>query len=116
MVKFKEHIKTLVFASNILLSYNRIFRYKISSRTERKELLVFSKSLIRIDQVILQNWQRRKKKCLQAFSGKSSFQVRYCKNNFGSKLIPTWSCLLKVMFSEGLMKFIKAFLKLRYKT
>ena len=33
--------------------------------------------------------------------------------NLGSSLISTWSCIVKILFSEGLMKFISAFLKHR---
>ena len=122
-------ILRLFLLSKSSLPYNRIL-ISLSWLSNGRDLSMFIKSFIRICRISLKNWYRRKKcnvvsaSMLQEYNG---FKVssKLCRNlcsckwlspnlNPVSNFIPTWSCMLKILFSLGLIKFSKALRKLSY--
>ena len=113
--------------SKASLSYNRIM-IRLSWLSDGRDLSMFIKSFIRISRIPLKNWHHRKKcnvfsaSMLQEHNG---FRVssKLCQNlcsrkwlspnlNLVSNFIPTWSWMLKILFSLGLIKFSRALRKL----
>ena len=125
-IDFKEHIKvfSLVFLSNLLFPYSSISS-NFTSHTEGSSVN-HSLSLFKL----YRRTESAEKKCivvsgsiLQEYSGfkvSSKLRVNLCSrkwlklnHNLVSSLIITWPGILKIIFSEGLLKSIMAFLKLR---
>ena len=109
--------------SEASLPYNRIL-ISLSWLSDGRDLSMFIKSFIRISRIPLKNWHHRKK--CNVFSASmlpehNGFKVssKLCQNfcsrkwlspnlNLVSNFIPTWSWMLKILFSLGLIKFSRA--------
>ena len=118
-------IKTLWFflLSKASLPYNRIL-ISLSWLCDGRDLSMFIKSFIRISQISLKNWHPRKKWNVVSASmlqehNKFKLSSKLCQNlcllkwlspnlNLVSNLIPTWSWMLKILFSLGLIQFSRA--------
>ena len=113
--------------SKASLPHNRILT-SLSWLSDGRDLLMLIKSFIRISRISLKNWHRRKKcnvvsaSMLQEHNG---FKVssKLCRNlcsrkwlspnlNLVSNFIPTWSWMLKILFSLGLIKLSRTLQKL----
>ena len=112
--------------SKASLPYNRILT-SLSWLSDGRDLSMLIKSFIRICRISLKIWHRRKKcnvvssSMLQQHNG---FKVpsKLCRNlcsrkwlspnfNLVSNFIPTWSWMLKILLSLGLIKFSRGLRK-----
>ena len=112
--------------SKTSLPYNRIL-ISLSWLSDGKDLSMF-KSFIRISWISLKNWHRRKKCKIVSVSMLQEhnwFKVssKLCRNlcsrkplspnhNLVSNFIPTWSWILKILFSLVVIKFSRTLQKL----
>ena len=100
----------------------------LSWLSDGRDLSRFIKSFIKISWTSLKNWHCRKK-CnvvlASTLQGHNRFKVssKFCRNLFSRKwlgpnlnlvsnFIPTWSWMLRIFFSLGLIKFSRALRKM----
>ena len=110
--------------SKVSLLYNRTL-INLSCLSVGRELSRFIKSFMRVSAVSLKNWHRRKK-CnivstwIMQDHTRLKASTTLCRNLHSRKwlglnlsnFVPTWTWMLKTLFSVGLIKFSRALWKL----